>query len=82
MLEWDNTARRKNSSNIFSKFSPELFRIWNIKNRFYTRLYNYDNANCIFINAWNEWAEGSYLEPDEKYGRAMLESIREVSKIK
>ncbi len=82
MLEWDNTARRKNNSNIFCEFCPEAFKFWNIKNRFYTRLYNYDKANCIFVNAWNEWAEGSYLEPDEKYGRAMLESISEVSKMK
>lgn len=82
MLEWDNTARRKFNSNIFCEFSPELFKIWNIKNRFYTRLYNYEQCNCMFINAWNEWAEGSYLEPDEMYGRKMLEILKEVSNLK
>ncbi len=82
MLEWDNTARRKNKSSIFCDFSPELFRIWSIKNRFYTRLYNYEQGNCTFINAWNEWAEGSYLEPDEKYGNAMLEIIKDVGKLR
>ena len=32
----------------------------------------------ISINAWNEWIEGSYLEPDEKYGMGYLEAIRRV----
>lgn len=82
MIEWDNTARRGKASNIFTNFSPELFRIWCIKNHFYTKLYNYEQGDCMFINAWNEWAEGSYLEPDEKYGRTMLEITKEVSKLR
>lgn len=36
------------------------------------------NRRIITINAWNEWGEGSYLEPDTKHGMAYLEAIRDV----
>jgi hypothetical protein len=34
----------------------------------------------ISINAWNEWIEGSYLEPDQRYGMGYLEAVRRVFK--
>ena len=36
--------------------------------------YNKENQ-FIFINAWNEWGEGSYLEPDDKFGYASINSL-------
>ncbi len=76
MLEWDNTARRMKSANVFYKYHPELFGKWLIKNQMYTRIYN--KEPIMFINAWNEWAEGSYLEPDQKYGTQALEMVKKI----
>jgi hypothetical protein len=37
-------------------------------------------AQFVFINAWNEWAEGNHLEPCQKWGRAYLEATRDALK--
>ncbi len=71
-VSWDNTARRKDGA-VFEGSSPEKFEK-------YMKLLceKKTGMDCIFINAWNEWAEGAYLEPDEKYGYRYLEALRHV----
>ena len=39
---------------------------------------NYSVAELRFIKAWNEWAEGNYLEPDCVFGRSYLERIKKI----
>lgn len=77
MLSWDNTARRGASSNIFNYANPQEYSKWLTGIIDYTTNYNDAEYQYIFINAWNEWAEGTHLEPDEKYGRAYLQATRE-----
>ena len=70
---WDNTARRKTKGHVFLNDSPKAYGQWL---RFLVReamLRREQQEPLIFINAWNEWAEGTYLEPDEGYGRAFLQ---------
>jgi hypothetical protein len=69
--QWDNTARRKDPK-IFHGAEPQLYQQWLSYLIDYTRQNLPDNKRFIFINAWNEWAEAAYLEPDRKYGYAYL----------
>ena len=70
---WDNTARRQNTSHMMLNSSPQLYRFWLQYLVDFTEKYNKPSEQFVFINAWNEWAEGAHLEPDLKYGRAYLE---------
>ena len=68
-VNWDNTSRNKNGR-LYKGSTPEKFQMY-----FFELLNKPTAINCIFINAWNEWAEGAYLEPDEKYEYAYLEAL-------
>lgn len=69
-VDWDNTARNVNGR-MYQGASPEKFQ------RYMKALIEKESAlDLIFINAWNEWAEGAYLEPDEKYKFAYLEALQ------
>lgn len=82
MLSWDNTARKPNHSNIFANFSLEKYKEWlsNIALRAYHNKTLEENQKFIFINAWNEWAEGTHLEPDREFGYGYLEATHEILK--
>ena len=79
---WDNTARRKNNSAILLNSTPDLYQEW-LKNAIEDTIKNHTTADerLIFINAWNEWAEGAHLEPDERYGYAYLDATRKALQI-
>jgi lipopolysaccharide biosynthesis protein len=74
---WDNSPRRA-LANIIQNDSPEAFGRWLAEAANGTSTYPEDER-IVFINAWNEWAEGCHLEPDRKMGRGFL---REVQKVK
>lgn len=77
MPGWDNTARRKTGQGILHNSSPELYKKW--LNRVVTKFLPYSaEENLLFINAWNEWAEGNHLEPCQKWGKKYLEATKEV----
>jgi GT2 family glycosyltransferase len=76
MPGWDNTAMRQNEAHIFINSSPGAFQAWLETIMHHTREQNPPDQRFIFLNAWNDWGEGAYLEPDQRYGHGYLEAIR------
>lgn len=77
-LQWDNEARKPGKGTSFINFSIDLYKKWLEYILYNTYNFNKDQEKLVFINAWNEWAEGSYLEPDRKYGYSYLKATREI----
>ena len=73
--DWDNTPRHKERGNLFQGVSPDKFKSY--FKQLIDNTKNFYDTDMIFVFAWNEWAEGGYLEPDEKNGFAFLEAIKE-----
>lgn len=75
--QWDNSARRDKNAFILHDSKPEMYEKW--LDHILTNFTPFsDQENFIFINAWNEWAEGNHLEPDQRFGNAYLESTKKI----
>lgn len=77
-VAWDNTPRHGKNARIYYGDTPQKFEKYlsqQVKNA--KDIYNTD---YLFITAWNEWAEGSYLEPDKTNGYGYLEAIQSALK--
>jgi len=74
MLEYDNSATNKDKT-IFSEYSPELFYKMNKLLIKKIREDYEENNRFVFINAWNNYFEGTYLEPDERYGYGSINAL-------
>jgi len=72
MPGWDNVARRPFAGNAFSDVQPAVFEEWTA---LAARRAQATEEKLLFVNAWNEWAEGAYLEPDVRYGWASLDAF-------
>ena len=69
---WDNCARRKREALIIHNSTPGEYGRW-LRQEIARVQDRAEQHRVVFINAWNEWAEGNHLEPDLKWGRAYLE---------
>lgn len=74
---WDNEPRRAGRGRIYAHASPRGYRDW-LQRVLQTRIPRLPpSQRLVFVNAWNEWAEGAVLEPDARLGYAWLDATRQ-----
>jgi len=73
---WDNTPRAGMNGLVFHGSRPDLFR-HHLRDALDKVASHPPEHRILFLKAWNEWAEGNYVEPDMKFGKGYLEAIKE-----
>lgn len=77
---WDNSARRKSEAKIFRNSTPEMYGKW-LEYAIEKSIERFEESKrFVFVNAWNEWAEGNHLEPDLKWGHQYLQATKQALK--
>ena len=74
---WDNTPRSRTRGVVFEGATPALFRRY-LEKAVALVADRPREQGLVFIKAWNEWAEGNYVEPDARHGHAYLDAMRAV----
>jgi hypothetical protein len=71
---WDNSPRRANGAVILRDPSPAVYEAW--LDAALARAATEAPGPWVFVNAWNEWAEGNVLEPTRDLGHAFLDGTK------
>lgn len=77
-VNWDNTPRRGARGSVVDGATPLKFKKY-LKQQIIHAKKDY-KQDMMFVFAWNEWGEGGYLEPDERYGYGYLNAVYEALK--
>lgn len=81
VVSWDPSPRHGTNTLILKGRSPELYREWLIDALRYSSSRFSQQEAFVVVNAWNEWAEGAYLEPDLTHGYQFLDATNEAQMI-
>jgi glycosyltransferase involved in cell wall biosynthesis/predicted nucleic acid-binding Zn-ribbon protein len=73
---WDNEARKPNRGTVLAGAAPDTYQRWLSELTRHEVETRPREKRLVFVNAWNEWAEGACLEPDLRFGYAYLEATR------
>ena len=71
---WDNSSRKDEEGIIVTGSTPQRFRV-NLHK--VLSIAEERKKEFVFLNAWNEWSEGAYIEPDKKYGWGYLRAVKQ-----
>ncbi len=77
MLPWDNTARYGLRAIVHINGQGDAYKLWLTQALIDTYRRYPSDERIVFLHSWNEWCEGTYLEPDGKFGRMFLEQTSE-----
>jgi hypothetical protein len=77
MLPWDNSARYGAKSMIHVNGEGDAYKRWLLQALIDTYQRYPMEERIVFLHSWNEWCEGTYLEPDGRFGRRFLEQTLE-----
>lgn len=80
MPGWDNSSRRKQKAFILENSTPEKYGYW-LKSVIKNYSWGEEEEDFLFINAWNEWAEGNHLEPCQMWGTRYLEETKKALQV-
>ena len=76
VANWDTTPRYQDEAVIFENASPQAFA-QHVRNAISLLRHHEPEKRIVFLHSWNEWAEGNYVEPDERFGRGRLEALKD-----
>lgn len=76
MPAWDNEARKPGAGHVFHDARPDHFHAWTRAALTCAKRIARPDERLVFVNAWNEWAEGTYLEPDRWFGHGFGQALR------
>lgn len=74
--QWDRTPRAGSGEGIYVNATPEHFRC-HVESALHVVEAKQPEHRLIFLKSWNEWGEGNYVEPDQKYGHGFLNALRD-----
>ena len=76
MPQWDRSPRSGNYDGVFVNATPKNFKS-HVEQALELLRDKAPQHRILFLRAWNEWGEGNYMEPDEKYGHGFIDALRE-----
>ncbi|MDP9158668.1 MAG: glycoside hydrolase family 99-like domain-containing protein [Acidobacteriota bacterium] len=78
MAPWDNTPRYGSRAMVQINSDNDAYKLWLSQALLDTRRRYSLDERIVFLHSWNEWCEGTYVEPDQRSGRRLLEETKEV----